>query len=106
MKWFGEPWPSAEERAPICDDDKDQDRTPVGSLCIGCGEPIEADDRGVLMPYAGRPDKYTMFRRAHPALDVGWLPYVAEHIDCLIRSVAPGMEAFIERKPGAVRVSS
>lgn len=49
MKWFGEPWPSADLRAPICENDADRVETPVGSACLLCTTPIEADHRGVIM---------------------------------------------------------
>lgn len=51
MKWFGEPWPSAELRAPVCEDDADRMLVPVGYACTHCGEAIEATDRGVAIPF-------------------------------------------------------
>jgi hypothetical protein len=46
MNWFGEPWPTAQFRAPICEDDEKRIPTPVGETCIFCIESIEEDDRG------------------------------------------------------------
>lgn len=50
MRWFGEPWPSADERAPVCLDDAARIDTPVGAPCLLCGELIDTDDRGVEIP--------------------------------------------------------
>jgi hypothetical protein len=50
--WFGEPWPSAELRAPVCEDDAERvDPPPPGEECILCGHPFEAADRGIRMPH-------------------------------------------------------
>jgi hypothetical protein len=46
MRWFGEPWPSAELRAPICEDDSLRIPVPVGAQCLWCSELIEEGDRG------------------------------------------------------------
>lgn len=51
-KWFGEPWPEADLRAPVCEDDADRVDVPVGQACSICGRLIKADDRGVLIPTA------------------------------------------------------
>ena len=53
MTWFGEPWPSAETRAPVCGSDAEQVSTPVGDACLHCDEEIADGDRGTLMPYLG-----------------------------------------------------
>jgi hypothetical protein len=47
--WFGEPWPSAEERAPVCEDDQYRTNTPVFERCLYCLEPIVIGDRGVAL---------------------------------------------------------
>jgi hypothetical protein len=46
--WFGDPWPSAELRAPVCEDDAERAPTPVGQRCTLCRENIEDGDRGLL----------------------------------------------------------
>lgn len=81
MRWFGEPWPTAEMRAPICDDDRYRFRTPVGKLCIICEQPIEAGDRGVIMG-------------ANPGMtptawyeDMFFQTICAAHIDCHVGSI-------------------
>ncbi|HJW01372.1 MAG TPA: hypothetical protein VJ617_19960 [Arthrobacter sp.] len=52
MNWFGEPWPSAELRAPVCEDDKLRiPSPPVWELCVLCNQPFAADARGVRMPH-------------------------------------------------------
>lgn len=47
--WFGEPWPSANARASVCEDDRRRVEPPVGRPCIWCSEPIHGLDRGVTM---------------------------------------------------------
>lgn len=47
--WFGEPWPSADYRAPICEDDNLRIPVPVGEFCVWCQEPIVENDRGTCM---------------------------------------------------------
>lgn len=44
--WWGEPWPSEELRAPICEDDDLRTEVPVGQPCQHCGHVIEKTDRG------------------------------------------------------------
>lgn len=46
IRWFGDPWPSAEFRSPICDDDTYRIDTPIGEACAFCTETIESGDRG------------------------------------------------------------
>jgi hypothetical protein len=50
MYWFGEPWPAAEYRAPVCADDEERVPAPLpGELCILCGEDFQPGARGVYM---------------------------------------------------------
>jgi hypothetical protein len=76
MNWFGEPWPSAALRAPVCEDDRERVPLPPGEDCILCGQPIEEGSQGVVMPHAESSE---------------WGMYVIgvryNHIDCLSRSV-------------------
>ena len=52
MRWFGEPWPSPERRAPVCEDDAKRMEVPAGEPCSGqCGRLIETSDRGVAIPF-------------------------------------------------------
>lgn len=46
MYWFGEPWPTAELRAPVCEDDRFRRPVPLGALCIWCQELIDEGDSG------------------------------------------------------------
>lgn len=51
-KWFGEPWPSAELRAPVCEDDADRvPPPPPGEECVLCGRGFKPGARGVLIPH-------------------------------------------------------
>jgi hypothetical protein len=74
MLWFGAPWPSEHDRAPICEDDTLRVATPVGETCFWCNEEILEDDRGVLM---------SVFREKEPAPE-------AMHIECNFRQVMGG----------------
>jgi hypothetical protein len=88
--WFGNPWPSAQLRAPVCEDDALRIPTPVGSQCMHCGELIDEDDRGLMYP--GFVD----------ADSDGEPRYRAEmlycHIECNIRSVM-GCSANLRGEP-------
>ena len=56
MKWFGEPWPSDDRRAPVCEDDADRvDPPPPGELCVFCNQGFKPDAQGVKMPHMARP---------------------------------------------------
>lgn len=69
MRWFGEPWPRADYRAPACEDDDLRVPVPVGKECVFCGEPIEEGDRGVMIPH----------------LTEEWLSIEAQaHLNCLL----------------------
>jgi len=84
MNWFGEPWPSAELRAPVCEDDTLRiPNPPVWELCVLCGKPFASDAQGVRMPHltAG-----------------GWAEERYCHIDCLTRNVGGWQEP--ETGPG------
>ena len=52
MQWFGEPWPSADYRAPVCEDDSLRvDPPPAGTECVLFGHPIQDGDRGLKIPH-------------------------------------------------------
>jgi hypothetical protein len=73
MRWFGEPWPSAELRAPVCENDADRIPVPVGAPCLFCAELIEEGDRGEEMVYVSS------------AADLRFA-----HIECAFRQVMGG----------------
>jgi len=73
--WFGEPWPSPEERAPVCEDDAYRRETPVGAECMYCEVPVAAGDRGMIVPHLGGERATTVM-----------------HVDCMLRAVVPGYE--------------
>lgn len=75
MKWFGEPWPSEHNRAPICEDDEMRTETPVGEECLWCHEPIEEGDRGITMM---------------EVVEVGHARTMPLHIECDFRQVMGG----------------
>lgn len=79
MNWFGEPWPSEELRAPVCEDDKDRvPPPPPGELCALCGNPIEEGARGVVIPHIEMLD-------ASQGLSMTEIRY--NHLGCLLGSV-------------------
>lgn len=50
IRFFGNPWPHEDRRAPICDDDRFKVNVEeiVGQRCIECSEPIKDNQRGVI----------------------------------------------------------
>lgn len=72
--WFGRPW-GAGGVAPVCEDGQ-HIATPVGSLCLWCDEPIEADDSGVVTPYIDA------------AINVH---QAAQHVECFLRQALGGV---------------
>jgi hypothetical protein len=69
MKWFGESW-----GAPVCDPENHVP-VPIHHECIHCGDPIEPDDQGLILPYSGMSPS-----------DPAWVPY---HKMCLFASILP-----------------
>lgn len=65
--WFGESW-----GAPICSDVVHVP-TPVGEPCLYCGDPIDASDQGVRMPFA----------------DDDGPRLVSAHLECFLQTVLP-----------------
>lgn len=94
MQWFGDPWPSAERRAPVCEDDKDRVPLPPGELCGMCGNLIEEGSQGVVMPHQS-------FSDIMPGMVVTEIRY--HHLDCILRNVGVWQEP--ETGPGkAIRL--
>lgn len=69
--WFGTPWPFPHLPAPVCAEQRFRIDVPVGESCLGCDEPITADDSGVRMPY-------------YDGKNTGWGYY---HAECNLRTV-------------------
>ena len=101
MRWFGKTW-----EAPV-NFEADHAETPVGMLCASdCGERIEADDRGVLLPTA-----FVLGEEGPMEVrQVEGEDYVecAYHIDCFLDTIIPdgsphggGIRAVVDvsRKP-------
>lgn len=72
--WFGEPWPSAELRAPVCEYESDHVRTPVGQSCLFCEQSIILGDRGIVVAQ----------------LNPGPSMTGAIHLDCLLPRIGIG----------------
>jgi hypothetical protein len=52
MKWFGEPWPSAKWRAPVCADESERvTPPPPWELCTMCSVVFLDSDQGVVIPH-------------------------------------------------------
>lgn len=101
MRWFGEPWPSADLRAPICDDDRYRVEPPLGHPCLGCGSPILGRERGILMAASMEIDGAFTVTLQFPGDGEAHCAVVAEHIDCLVRTTTgdPNVESLIDRVP-------
>jgi hypothetical protein len=79
MRWWGDPWPSEELRAPICMDDAERVPTPVGEPCLWCSELIVEGDRGEVMPYVKLNDD------AAPSIVDAYM-----HVECVFRQGVGG----------------
>jgi hypothetical protein len=77
VRWFGEPWPSAELRASVCQDDALRVPAPaVGESCPLCSKGFSSGHQGVVLP----------------ALEVdGSSNYRFTHLGCLVASVGGSM---------------
>lgn len=51
MQWFGEPWPSDDMRAAVCEDDGERVPLPDGQTCPMCEKLVEQGDQGVVIPH-------------------------------------------------------
>lgn len=88
-RWFGEPWPSAELRAPVCEDDTLRVPVPLGYHCQHCIRAFADDDQGIVMAYTGPIVDDIVFTvavddgtpLAHSQL------VVAAHLECFLRSI-------------------
>lgn len=78
MKWFGEPWPSEELRASVCEDDTQRIPVPVGEECTLCTEEIMQNDRGVALGHL-------QVDEVNPHLT--WIEQRYVHVDCLVKNV-------------------
>lgn len=121
IRFFGNPWPHEDHRAPICDDDRfkvDVEEI-VGNRCIECSEPIKANQRGVVTAcdmriwghfwlefiaededFVGDPDEEVVGTRVKR-------PVAAYHLGCWLQEVVGGVmsEKIQERmhlRPGDV----
>lgn len=86
MAWFGEPWPSAGLRAPICDDDARRVVIPLGDKCQWCGERFTGRSQGVIVPYLS----------ADSVTPEGW------HIECMLSMVLPNWRTLAKDDPARV----
>lgn len=85
-KWWGEPWPSAELRAPVCEDESLHVAIPAGKPCMYCDELISSSDQGTTFPG---------FINADGLLDQ--TPLHA-HRECMLRNVM-GCSAHLRGEP-------
>lgn len=76
MPWFGDPWPSEDLRAPVCEDDNLRIATPVGEDCLLCGAPVLEGDRGTVL------GGYILNAQGNMAATTGY-----SHVECNLRSV-------------------
>lgn len=102
IRFFGDPWPHEERRAPICDDDRwkvDVEEI-VGQRCIECSEPIKANQRGVVTACSMRiwghfwlvVTKYEEDAQTGPPNGEKMkVPVAAYHLSCWLREVVGGV---------------
>lgn len=101
MRWFAQvPW-----GAPI--NEIERAEVPVGLLCHtpDCGKEIEADDRGVLLPFLGAQDDQVWpqvtrrFDRPRHGEKREFEVEVGYHIDCFLKSIlGTAPRALVTRK--------
>jgi hypothetical protein len=104
VRWFGEPWPSRESPAPICDDDAFRVETPVGKRCLHCPDLIVEGERGVVMATDPLGNEWWTMEIQQDG-DEFRLPVVAAHIDCLMRAtLGPEVESMVAHAAGVTRV--
>ena len=78
MYWFGEPWPSSEERAEVCKEDKLRVAIPTDNICVFCEDKFGPGDQGVVMGSSSElPMSYRLRGR--------WV--TAAHLVCMIKNV-------------------
>ena len=93
-RWFGEPWPSDELRAPICEDEHFHCATPVGQTCVNCERYILSTDQGVVM--AASPEVGDAYLIPLGGGDNRWV--VASHLECFLLSIlGPDVLAMVKR---------
>lgn len=74
--WFGASWGAA-----VCDPETHLD-TPVDWLCGDCLRPIEADDRGMLIPFT-----YGELKPDSGRYEPAGMTLVGEHLACFLRGL-------------------
>lgn len=92
VHFFGEPWPTADERAPICEDDAYRVDVPVGHRCIRCEKGFDVADRGIMT--AATPDLPLTWTTTK----IGGLPRTvcAYHLGCfLIETLGPDVSRVV-----------
>jgi hypothetical protein len=72
VRWFGEPWPSEEKRAPVCSSDENRIEIPIGEHCERCEHSILPVHQGLRVRAA------TGHRRPR---------YVYYHAPCMLANV-------------------
>jgi hypothetical protein len=116
VRFFGDPWPNEERRAPICEDDRF--RVPVedvaGNKCLECQEVIKLGQRGVITACGMRIWGHFWLEFNSVPEDEGDVsgqpvkaPVAAYHLGCWLREVVGGVmsERIQERmhlRPGDV----
>lgn len=81
VRWFGNPWPTAADRAPICEEQY-RAEIPAGTLCFSCGEVIPPWGQGVVM--AASPGMKRSFKLA---VDGHIETVVAADLECFLYEV-------------------
>jgi hypothetical protein len=83
--WFGEPWPSDEFRAGVCEEDELRVDPPAGERCVACSELFTDHDRGVATPCSGR-----VWGAFNLASHRGGGRVCGYHLSCWLRLVVGG----------------
>ena len=81
VRWFGDPWPSDDLRAPVCEDDEYHFDVPVGYRCFHCEQEIGPDDQGIIMAWSAPEVENVSFYIIIDGLDY---LVCAEHLECML----------------------
>lgn len=82
MRWFGEPWPTTELRAPVCEDDAYRVVVPIGKPCLACEKPIKLGDQGIVTAASqGIKGSFVLGE------DIYHRTVAAYHLECFLRSI-------------------
>lgn len=87
-RWFGEPWPDAELRAPVCENDALRIPIPTEVRCWRCLDAFDENSQGIVTATSGPSVENETFTLKTNDYDVTREHLVvAAHLECFLRSI-------------------